>query len=116
MGAVFSIGSSVIVRSLPWAGLGVGILLILIGGMSIAGRSIEQRPPARLAGLLGRGANERGTRGYAAFGLAYGVASLGCTLPLFLALMGTALAAGGPWAAILAFALYGAGMAAALGV
>jgi cytochrome c-type biogenesis protein len=72
--------------------------------------------PQRLADRLGRGANERGSRGYAAFGLAYGAASLGCTLPLFLGLIGTATAAGGGGAAVVAFALYGAGMAAVLGV
>lgn len=116
MGAIFSIGSSVIVRSLPWAGLAVGVLLILVGGMTLAGRPIGQRLPHRLADGLGKGAGEKGTRGYAAFGLAYGVASLGCTLPLFLGLMGTATAAAGRWAAVLAFTLYGAGMAAVLGV
>ena len=105
MGAIFSIGSSAIVRSLPWAGLAVGVVLILVGGMTLAGRPIGQRLPHRLADRLGKGAGEKGTRGYAAFGLAYGVASLGCTLPLFLGLMGTATAAAGTWAAVLAFAL-----------
>jgi cytochrome c-type biogenesis protein len=90
--------------------------LILVGGLALAGRPIGQRLPHRLADRLGRGAGEEGTRGYAAFGLAYGVASLGCTLPLFLALMGTAVAAAGTLAAVVAFALYGAGMAAVLGV
>jgi cytochrome c biogenesis protein CcdA len=51
-----------------------------------------------------------------AFGLAYGLASLGCALPLFLALVGTALAGGGGGGAIVAFALYGVGMATTLGV
>jgi cytochrome c-type biogenesis protein len=41
--------------------------------------------------------------------------SLGCTLPLFLALLGTATAAGGRGNAIVAFALYGLGMATTLG-
>jgi cytochrome c-type biogenesis protein len=116
MGAVFSIGAWVIVPSLPWAGLAVGVVLILVGGITLAGRPIGQSLPQRLAGRLGRGANERGSRGYAAFGLAYGVASPGCTLPLFLGLIGTATAAGGRAAAVVAFALYGAGMAAVLGV
>jgi cytochrome c biogenesis protein CcdA len=116
MGAVFGVASSVIVRSLPWAGLVIGILLILVGGVSLAGRSIGRGLPQRVAGALGRGANERSTRGYAVFGLAYGVASLGCTLPFFLALTGTAVASAGTGAAVVAFVLYGAGMAAALGV
>jgi len=116
MGAVFSLGSSAIVRALPWAGLAVGVVLILVGGLTLAGRPIGQRLPHLIADRLGRSAGTGGTRGYMAFGLAYGVASLGCTLPLFLALMGTAVAAGGTPAAVMAFALYGAGMAAVLGV
>ena len=116
MGAVFGIASSVIVRSLPWVGLAVGLLLVLAGGLSLAGASIARGLPERLAGRIGRGANEPSTRGYAAFGFAYGLASLGCTLPLFLALTGTAVASAGAWAAVGAFVLYGAGMAVALGV
>lgn len=116
MGAVFSIGASVIVPSLAWAGLAVGVVLILVGGLTLAGRPIGQTLPQRLAGQLGRGANQPGIRGYAAFGLAYGVASLGCTLPLFLGLIGTATAAGGGSAAVIAFTLYGAGMAVVLGM
>ncbi len=65
---------------------------------------------------MGPSAGRSGIRGYAAFGLAYGLVSLGCALPLFLALLGTAVAAGGPWTAPVAFALYGVGMATVLGV
>jgi cytochrome c-type biogenesis protein len=116
MGAVFGAASSVIVRALPWAGLAVGIVLVLVGGMSLAGRSIGRGLPERIAGSIGRGANERGMRGYVVFGVAYGVASLGCTLPLFLALTGTAVASAGTGAAVLAFVIYGMGMATALGL
>jgi cytochrome c biogenesis protein CcdA len=116
VGAVFSLGSALIVRSLPWIGLGVGVVLVLIGGLVLSGRPIASSLPDRLATRVGKRASTLGVRAYAAFGLAYGAASLGCTLPLFLALMGTATAAGGRWNAPIAFVLYGAGMAAALGV
>jgi cytochrome c biogenesis protein CcdA len=116
VGAVFSLGSAPIVRSLPWIGLGVGVVLVVIGGLVLSGRPIMSSLPDRLATRVGKGASTSGVRGYAAFGVAYGAASLGCTLPLFLALMGTATAAGGRWSAPIAFVLYGAGMAAALGV
>jgi cytochrome c biogenesis protein CcdA len=116
MGAVFQVASSLIIGALPWAGLIVGVALILVGGASLAGRSFGGGLPERIAGSIGRGANERGMRGYAIFGMAYGVASLGCTLPLFLALTGTAVASAGTGAAVLAFVLYGAGMATALGL
>ncbi|HYY44506.1 MAG TPA: hypothetical protein VE975_04880 [Actinomycetota bacterium] len=70
---------------------------------------------ALAATKVGRRASGGGSRAYAAFGLAYGVASLGCALPLFLALLGTAVAAGSPRNALVAFALYGAGMATTIG-
>jgi cytochrome c biogenesis protein CcdA len=116
VGAVFSFGSAFIVRSLPWIGLGVGVALVLVGGLILSGRPVSSSLPQRLVTRVGKGAGTSSIRGYAAFGLAYGAASLGCTLPLFLALMGTAAAAGGRWSAPVAFLLYGTGMAATLGV
>jgi cytochrome c biogenesis protein CcdA len=114
-GALFSLASSLIVRLLPWVGLGVGVLLIIAGGMSLGGRSLGLVTAQQVASKVGRDATSPGTRGYAAFGLAYGLASLGCALPLFLALLGTAVAGGGTWSAVVAFALYGVGMATTLG-
>ena len=118
--ALFSIGyagvSSLLVGLLPWLGLGVGVLLVVAGGVALSGRPVRFDPPHRMAGKLGREASTSGIRGYVAFGLGYGLASLGCTLPLFLALVGTATAAGGIGGAVGAFALYGAGMATTLGL
>jgi len=115
-GAMFSLASSLIVDLLPWVGLGVGVLLIIAGGMSLGGKTLGFDAAQQAAGKVGRDASSSGTRGYAAFGLAYGLASLGCALPLFLALVGTAVAAGGGGSAVVAFALYGLGMATTLGV
>lgn len=117
VGAVFSLGSSFIVRSLPWIGLGIGVVLVLIGGLVLSGRPVASSLPDRLAARVGRRAGAPDVRGYAAFGLAYGAASLGCTLPLFLALMGTVTATSRLYgAAVIAFVLYGAGMAVTLGL
>ena len=115
-GALFSLASTLIVRLLPWVGLGVGVVLIVVGGMTIGGRLITFDAAQQFASRLGRGAGVSSTRGYAAFGLAYGLASLGCALPLFLALVGTAVVLGGVGSAVIAFVLYGLGMAATLGV
>jgi cytochrome c-type biogenesis protein len=108
--------SSLIVGLFPWAGLGVGVVLIIAGGVALSGKSLGFGAAQRVASRFGRTASVSGTRGYAAFGLAYGLASLGCTLPLFLALLGTATAADGAGNAIVAFVLYGVGMATTLGV
>jgi predicted N-acetyltransferase YhbS len=45
------------------------------------------------------------------FGIGYGVASLGCTLPIFLAVVGAAASGA---STVLVFAVYGAGMALVL--
>jgi cytochrome c biogenesis protein CcdA len=44
------------------------------------------------------------------FGIGYAVASLSCTLPIFLAVVGTALAANGFLASLVQFASYALGM------
>jgi cytochrome c biogenesis protein CcdA len=56
------------------------------------------------------GADQLGARGYFIFGVSYGTASLSCTLPIFLAVVGTSLAVGGLLAAVGQFALYALGM------
>jgi cytochrome c-type biogenesis protein len=55
-------------------------------------------------------------RGYAAYGVAYGLASLGCTLPVFLAVVGTSLQFHGLADAIWQFVLFGIGMGTVLAV
>ena len=117
VGAVFEVASAPIVRSLPWVGLAVGVVLVLVGGLVLSGRHIGTDASQEVAARLGSRAGTSGLRGYVAFGLAYGAASLGCTLPLFLAVTATAATTSRLYgAAILAFALYGAGMAVSLGV
>src|SRR5262249_7320253 len=59
-------------------------------------------------------ARRRGPWGYAAFGLAYGLASLGCALPVFLTVVGSALVLHGFLAGLLEFLLYGLGMGAVM--
>jgi cytochrome c-type biogenesis protein len=113
--AGFTSVTSLIVELLPWVGLGVGVALVVSGGVVISGRPVMVAGAQQLASRFGRTASRRDIRGYAAFGLAYGLGSLGCTLPLFLALLGTATAADGRGNAIVAFALYGLGMATTLG-
>src|SRR5262245_55924404 len=73
-GALFSLASTLIVRLLPWVGLGVGVVLIVVGGMTMGGRLITFDTAHQVASKLGRGAGTSSTRGYAAFGLAYGLA------------------------------------------
>jgi cytochrome c biogenesis protein CcdA len=67
----------------------------------------------RLAGPFTVAAARPGLLGYAAYGVAYALASLGCTLPVFLTVVGGALSQG-VLRAIVLFVLYGLGLSAVL--
>lgn len=108
-GAVLALGSRSVADALPWLGLGTGLLLVIIGAWSWFGGAIYTRLGERLSHGVG-GLDRRGLRGYLAFGLAYGLASLSCTLPIFLAVVGSSLTLGSLPQVALQLVLYGAGM------
>ncbi len=107
--------ASAVTSALPWLGLLVGAGLVLLGGALAAGHGLYSNVGPRMAQHLSGLARVRGVAGYAAYGTAYGLASLGCALPVFLSVVGTSLQADGIAAAAGQFALYGIGMGAVLG-
>ncbi len=109
-GLVLSLATTAVARFLPWLGLLIGVLLIVAGGRMLGGAMLYTRLGEQVAGRLGRDARQLSARGYLAYGLAYGAASLSCTLPIFLTLVGSALAVGGFVAAAFQFVLYAMGM------
>jgi cytochrome c biogenesis protein CcdA len=103
----------VLVDALPWLGLGVGVALVVAGGYRLAGGALYSALPERLSGRLTgglSGSDPPGLRSYFVFGLAYGVASLSCTLPIFLAVLGGSLATADLGPAFGRLVLYGLGM------
>jgi cytochrome c biogenesis protein CcdA len=115
-GMVVSAATSAAAAYFPWVGLVVGVVLVLVAGRMIAGHPIYGDLGDRLADRMGAAARRRGPWGYAAFGLAYGLASLGCALPVFLTVVGSALVLHGFLAGLLEFLLYGLGMGAVMAV
>jgi cytochrome c-type biogenesis protein len=109
-GLALSAATSAVTAYFPWAGLVVGVLLILGAGRLVAGRPLYGSLGDRLADQMGATARRRDLWGYAAYGLAYGLASLGCTLPVFLTVVGSALVVQGFLAGLMEFLLYGLGM------
>lgn len=113
-GVTLGILGAAILASLPWLGLAVGVLLVAVGAMGLVG---EQTPALAvgdgLAGRLGEVAVRPGPLGHVAFGLAYGLASLGCALPIFLSVVAGATTRG-PAGAVGLFVLYGLGLGAVL--
>ena len=105
IGLPVSYGVGSLASAVPWIGLATGTLLASAGLMTLVGIRIslpwQPRIPVR---------RERRARAMLMFGVAYGAASLGCTLPIFLALVGASLGAG----KLSVFLAYGIGMALVL--
>jgi cytochrome c-type biogenesis protein len=90
-GLVLDVAGALVGPLLPWLSIGVGVVLVLAGGRLIAAGSLSAQSAERLADSLGSASREVGLRGYAAYGLAFALSSLGCTLPLFLSVVGAGL-------------------------
>lgn len=117
VGLVVGIASQAVVSVMPWIGLAIGVMLIAAGGFALAGRLPGATWGQGLADHVGRAAAGSGLTSYGAFGIGYALASLSCTLPVFLAVVGSTFATEGGFASAgLQFVLFGAGMASVLAV
>ena len=108
-GAVIGVGFSEAASALPWLGLTIGIGLTVAGAWILSGRKLYTGYPARAASHMwdpGRVS----LRGYFMFGLSYGTASLSCTLPIFLAVVGIGAAGASFFAVLGNFFLFALGM------
>jgi cytochrome c-type biogenesis protein len=105
VGLPLSYGATVVADALPWTGIAIGLVLVALGLALVAGRSLyfPHRAPLRVR-------RERRLGAMLLFGVGYGIASLACTLPIFLALVGVSVGA----SKLVVFAAYGAGMALVL--
>lgn len=100
---------AVLLPAAPRLAVGVGLILIGLGGVLLVRRSVAvELPVAGLAARI-RPAGRTWLALYL-FGIGYGVASLGCTLPIFLAVSAQSLATQSPAEAAATFLAYGAGM------
>ncbi len=109
-GSIIGLGARSVVGSiLPWLGLGIGILLVLAGAWLLRGGELYTALAQQAANRLGNPGSAN-VRGYFLFGLSYGVASLSCTLPIFLAVIGSSFAASDILTSFSQFVLYALGM------
>ena len=109
MGAILSLGGQFLITLIPWVAVLIGVILILMGIYLLFGGHLYTNLPARLAGRLGKN-GEVGVKGFLIFGIAYGIAALSCTLPIFLVVVGSALAMKGFASGLLQFVSYALGM------
>lgn len=110
VGIALSRGLHAVTQAFPAIGLAVGILMVLLGGWMVAGGTLYVDLGERAADRLGGIARGTNIRAYFAYGLAYGLVSLSCTLPIFFIVVGGAATSSGPGAALLQFVLYAIGM------
>ncbi|MBI2845015.1 MAG: cytochrome c biogenesis protein CcdA [Chloroflexi bacterium] len=104
-GSIISAGARFLIGWMPWFGLLIGVVLVLLGFWLLTGRwigipfleRINIRPRGGLVGMF-------------LFGIAYAIASLSCTLPVFLLVVGGALTTEGIFSGFLQFVAYGVGM------
>ncbi len=109
-GSIIGLGARSVVGSiLPWLGLGIGILLVIAGAWLLRGGELYTALAQQAATRLGNPGSSS-VRGYFLFGLSYGVASLSCTLPIFLAVIGSSFAASDIVTSFSQFVLYALGM------
>ena len=110
-GALVSGGLATFMNVVPEIGAAVGAVLVVIGALTAAGRHVALRLPGTSRPLGGSG---RGLRAMAGFGVSYALASLGCTLPVFLAGVAGTFTRHGVADGFGAFIAYGLGMGAVL--
>ncbi|MDK1348777.1 cytochrome c biogenesis protein CcdA [Streptomyces sp. 378] len=98
-------------QHLPWFTIAFGLLLALAGGWLLTGRDL----PALLPKLRRAPTVTRSVPSMALFGAAYALASLGCTIAPFLAIVVSAFRSGSAVGGITLFTAYAAGMGLVVG-
>jgi cytochrome c biogenesis protein CcdA len=103
-GVLVSLGAGSVARVFPWATIIIGAGLVALGLWLYLGGSLSvgvpHLQPERVAGS---------SRAIFVYGIAYALASLGCTLPIFLIAVGAALTTG-PVGSMVLFVAYSLGM------
>ncbi|MCL6567947.1 MAG: hypothetical protein K6T35_03490 [Meiothermus silvanus] len=106
LGLILSLGGRWLVRYVPYSSLVMGLVLLALGLSLLVSR--------RHLGLASTGRvrlrRTKSAAGVFLFGTGYAVASLGCTLPIFLVVVGSALTVQGPFSGLLQLVNYALGM------
>lgn len=109
LGVPISAGVTWIYRAMPWFTLVVGAGLLGMGVAMLAGHRLKLALPR-----LQPGGRTRGFTSMVLFGVSYAVASVSCTLPVFLTVVAGTVERVNPLAGLLAFVAYGLGMSVLL--
>lgn len=113
VGILVSAGGSFLSGVMPWVAIAVGTLLLALGVWILIGKHLSFNFMLKLADNIGDPRNLT-LKGFFLFGVAFGATSLSCTLPIFLAVMGSSLTAGNFILGLVQFFSYIAGMGSVL--
>ena len=111
LGIPIHAGMTWIYRVMPWFTLVVGAALLVLGLAMLTGHRLKIALPR-----LDQGGSSRRFRSMVLFGVSYAVASLSCTLPIFLVVVAGTAERANPVSGLIAFVAYGAGMSLVLTV
>jgi cytochrome c-type biogenesis protein len=106
IGALTKLSTNFFVENAQWVALVIGVGLVVFGIATVFGYRLPFTTPK-----LDIGERDRSVRSMYVFGLAYAVASIGCTVPGFTAVVLGSFSTDGLTKGIFAIALYGVGMA-----
>lgn len=106
IGAISEVSTNWLVEKAEWVSLVIGIALLVLGIAMLFGYRVPFTTPK-----LDVGERDRSVGSMYVFGLAYAVASIGCTVPLFTAVVLGSFSSRSLSTGIAAVALYGIGMA-----
>lgn len=108
-GLLINAGVRSIIDWIPYVALGVGVLMVILGIAMLLGFKLE-------IGFLkaGRGASARDNKSVFTFGVSYALASLSCTLPVFLSVVVGSLASASFISGLATYIAYGVGMSVVL--
>jgi cytochrome c-type biogenesis protein len=111
VGLVWSSISSVVAERLPYVTMAVGVGLVVLGVAVVRGFEPVVRLPKLQLSSEGRELSSMFL-----YGVTYAVASLSCSIGVFISIVSTTLDDGDPLATLLTFVVYALGMGAALAV
>jgi cytochrome c-type biogenesis protein len=108
-GAAVELTSLPVYENVPWISIAIGAALVGLGIAMLFGFELIVRLPK-----LDRGGRERTVGSMLVFGVSYAIASIGCTLPLFLGAVAGTANRESFFDGMLVFGIYGSGMALVL--
>jgi cytochrome c biogenesis protein CcdA len=109
IGAIVRAGADQLIDWAKYAAIAVGLGLIVLGTALLCGWRLPFTTPR-----LDKGGRERGLVSMYLFGISYAIASIGCTLPLFVSTVLSSFTSRSVVSGVLMVLAYGAGMALVL--